>query len=69
VRLIEQDYALHTDPKAVDALHESVDALAALAASLKSQSAANVPVMTDVEQALAALNRHIEVARSRMLAD
>lgn len=26
VRLIEQDYALHADPKAVDALHESVDA-------------------------------------------
>ena len=48
VRLIEQDYALHADPKSVDALHERVDALAALAGSLKAGSAANLPLMTEV---------------------
>src|SRR3989344_8919519 len=42
VRLIEQDYALHADPKSVDALHEQVDALAALAASLKAESATKI---------------------------
>lgn len=72
VRLIEQDYALHADPKAVDALHESVDALAALAASLKAQSAANVPVMTDVEEALAAYRKafdeFVELTQTKDLA-
>ncbi|QXI30244.1 methyl-accepting chemotaxis protein [Pseudomonas vanderleydeniana] len=53
VRLLEQDYALHSNPKTVDALHEGVDGLAALAQTLKAQSPANVAVMNDVEQALA----------------
>ena len=57
VRLIEQEYALHANPKAAEALNESVDALAALAVSLKAQSVANVSVMTDVEQALAAYRK------------
>jgi len=57
VRLIEQDYALHADPKAVDALHERVDALTALAVSLKAQSATNAAVMTEVEQALVAYRK------------
>ncbi|WWG81300.1 methyl-accepting chemotaxis protein [Pseudomonas poae] len=72
VRLIEQDYALHADPKAVDALHERVDALAALAASLKAQSAANGPVMTDVEQALDAYRKafdgFVELTQAKDLA-
>jgi CHASE3 domain sensor protein len=52
VRLLEQEYALRGNPKTADALHEGVDGLIALATQLKAQSAANVPVMTDVEQSL-----------------
>ena len=72
VRLIEQDYALHADPKSVDALHERVDALAALAGSLKAGSAANVPLMTEVEQALAAYRKafdeFVELTQTKDLA-
>jgi len=72
VRLIEQDYALHADPKSVDALHEQVDALAALAASLKAESATNVPLMTEVEQALAAYRKafdeFVELTQTKDLA-
>ncbi|PQP03118.1 methyl-accepting chemotaxis protein [Pseudomonas frederiksbergensis] len=57
VRLLEQDYALRGDPKTVDALHAGVDALIALATELKAQSAANVPVMNDVEQSLVAYRK------------
>ncbi|MBV6822733.1 methyl-accepting chemotaxis protein [Pseudomonas sp. PD9R] len=57
VRLLEQEYALHGNPKTADALHEGVDGLIALATQLKTQSAANVPVMTDVEQSLGAYRK------------
>ncbi|SDS94870.1 methyl-accepting chemotaxis protein [Pseudomonas fuscovaginae UPB0736] len=57
VRLLEQDYALHSNPKTVDALHEGVDGLTALAQTLKAQSPANVAIMNDVEQALAAYRK------------
>ncbi|KIH81912.1 Methyl-accepting chemotaxis protein I (serine chemoreceptor protein) [Pseudomonas batumici] len=57
VRLLEQEYALHSDPKTVDALHKGVDGLLAQAQTLKAQSPANVPVMTDVEQALGAYRK------------
>ncbi|MCK3837900.1 MULTISPECIES: methyl-accepting chemotaxis protein [Pseudomonas] len=57
VRVIEQNYALHADPKAVDALHGSVDALLAQAISLKARSAVNERVMSDVEQALIAYRK------------
>jgi methyl-accepting chemotaxis protein len=57
VRLLEQEYALHGNPKTADALHEGLDGLVALATQLKAQSAANVPVMTDVEQSLAAYRK------------
>lgn len=57
VRVIEQNYALHADPKAVDALHGSVDALLAQAISLKARSATNERVMSDVEQALIAYRK------------
>ncbi|MCK1793644.1 methyl-accepting chemotaxis protein [Pseudomonas sp. TNT19] len=54
VRLLEQEYALRGDAKTVEALHAGVDDLIALATGLKQASAANVPVMSDVEQSLAA---------------
>ncbi|MGX0891843.1 methyl-accepting chemotaxis protein [Pseudomonas sp. ADAK2 TE3594] len=57
VRLLEQEYALHGNPKTADALHAGVDALIALATQLKAQSAANVPVMNDVEQSLGAYRK------------
>ncbi|EJM87553.1 methyl-accepting chemotaxis protein [Pseudomonas sp. GM74] len=57
VRLLEQEYALHDNPKTVDALHEGVDGLIALAGQLKAASAANVPVMNDVEQSLGAYRK------------
>nr|WP_180202712.1 methyl-accepting chemotaxis protein [Pseudomonas sp. SbOxS1]NYU02220.1 methyl-accepting chemotaxis protein [Pseudomonas sp. SbOxS1] len=57
VRLLEQEYALHGSPKTVDALHAGVDGLVDLANQLKSASAANVPVMNDVEQSLAAYRK------------
>ncbi|MEJ5061873.1 methyl-accepting chemotaxis protein [Pseudomonas sp. MYb330] len=57
VRLLEQEYALHANPKTVDSLHEGVDALIALANQLKAQSAVNVPVMNDVEQSLGAYRK------------
>ncbi|OOG14135.1 methyl-accepting chemotaxis protein [Pseudomonas sp. C9] len=57
VRLLEQEYALHGNPKTADALHEGVDGLIALATQLKAASAANVPVMNDVEQSLGAYRK------------
>ena len=57
LRLLEQEYALHSDAKTVDALHASVDGLLAQAVELKQQSAANEPAMVDVEQALAAYRK------------
>ncbi|VVQ33036.1 hypothetical protein PS943_03115 [Pseudomonas fluorescens] len=57
VRLLEQEYALHGNPKTADALREGVDGLIALATQLKAASAANVPVMNDVEQSLGAYRK------------
>ncbi|NWD77166.1 methyl-accepting chemotaxis protein [Pseudomonas gingeri] len=72
VRLLEQEYALHSDPKTVDALHQGVDGLLAQAQVLKTQSAANVPVMTDVEQALGAYRKafdeFVELTQTKDLA-
>jgi methyl-accepting chemotaxis protein len=72
VRLIEQDYALHADPKAVDALHASVDALLAQATRLKARSASNERVMGDVEQALVAYRKafdeFVELTQTKDLA-
>ncbi|KAF1010916.1 MAG: Methyl-accepting chemotaxis protein McpQ [Pseudomonas fluorescens] len=69
VRLIEQDYALHSDPKSVDTLHASVDALAGQAAALKAQ---NGPAMADVEKALAAYRKafdeFVEITQAKDLA-
>ena len=72
VRLLEQNYALHGDSKTADALHEGVDGLIALATQLKAQSAANVPVMNDVEQALGAYRKafdeFVELTQAKDLA-
>ncbi|RBH59715.1 MULTISPECIES: methyl-accepting chemotaxis protein [Pseudomonas] len=72
VRLLEQEYALRSDPKTVDALHQGVDGLLAQAQVLKAQSAANVPVMTDVEQALGAYRKafdeFVELTQTKDLA-
>jgi methyl-accepting chemotaxis protein len=57
VRLLEQEYALHGNPKTADALREGVDGLIVLATQLKAASAANVPVMKDVEQSLGAYRK------------
>ena len=57
VRLLEQEYALRGDAKTVEALHAGVEELIALANGLKQASAANVPVMNDVEQSLAAYRK------------
>jgi len=57
VRLLEQEYALHGNPKVATALREGVDGLIALANELKAQSPANVPVMSDVEQSLGAYRK------------
>nr|WP_053161965.1 methyl-accepting chemotaxis protein [Pseudomonas sp. P1.8] len=42
VRLLEQEYALHANPETIDALHEGVDGLIALATQLKAGSSASV---------------------------
>ena len=57
VRLLEQEYALRGNPKTADALREGVDALVVLAGELKAQTPANVPVMSEVEQALGAYRK------------
>nr|WP_053150042.1 methyl-accepting chemotaxis protein [Pseudomonas sp. Pf153] len=72
VRLLEQEYALRSDPKTVDALRQGVDGLLALANELEAKSTANVPVMNDVEQALAAYRKafdeFVELNQSKELA-
>jgi methyl-accepting chemotaxis protein len=60
VRLQEQDYALHGDPKVVESLHAGVDALHALAEELKGQSAANQTMMGQVQTALAAYRKSFD---------
>jgi len=72
VRLQEQEYALHGDPKVVDALHIGVDALQALAEELKGQSAANQTIMSQVQSALTAyrksFDQFVEISQSKDLA-
>jgi methyl-accepting chemotaxis protein len=72
VRLLEQDFALHSDPKVVDELHAGLDALNAQAETLKSSSAVNQRVMTEVQQALAAYRKSfdefVSISQSKDLA-
>ncbi|RIJ07476.1 methyl-accepting chemotaxis protein [Pseudomonas sp. 91RF] len=57
VRLLEQDYALHGNPKTADALHGGVDGLIAMADQLKALSPGNESVMNDVQQSLGAYRK------------
>ncbi|MDB6143466.1 MAG: chemotaxis protein [Pseudomonas sp.] len=72
VRLQEQDYALHSDPKVIESLHAGIDALQALAEQLKGQSAANQSMMSQVQSALTAyrksFDQFVEISQSKDLA-
>jgi methyl-accepting chemotaxis protein len=72
VRLIEQDYALHSDPKQVESMHAGLDGLNAQAEQLKSASAANQTMMTEVQQGLAAyrqaFDQFVSLTQSKDLA-
>ncbi|MDB5981212.1 MAG: trg 5 [Pseudomonas sp.] len=72
VRLQEQDYALHSDPKVVESLHAGVDALQTLAEQLKGQSAASQNMMSQVQSALTAyrksFDQFVEISQSKDLA-
>ena len=72
VRLLEQDFALHSDPKTVDDLHARLDALSAQAEQLKSSSAVNLQVMSQVQEALAAyrksFDQFVSISQSKDLA-
>ncbi|WPO98845.1 methyl-accepting chemotaxis protein [Pseudomonas sp. HR96] len=72
VRLLEQRFALHADPKDADALRQSVDQLKAQAEALKLDSAANVAAMGEVQQALAdylkAFNQSVDISQAKDLA-
>ncbi len=60
VRLLEQDYALRSDPKIVDELHGGIENLNLLAENLKGQSPANQQMMTQVQQGLAAYRKSFD---------
>ncbi|OCR21786.1 chemotaxis protein [Pseudomonas syringae] len=60
VRLLEQDYALRSDPKIVEELHAGVENLNLLAENLKGQSPANQQMMTQVQQGLAAYRKSFD---------
>ncbi|HEX8540456.1 MAG TPA: methyl-accepting chemotaxis protein [Pseudomonas sp.] len=60
VRLLEQDYALRSDPKIVEELHAGVENLNVLAENLKGQSPANQQMMTQVQQGLAAYRKSFD---------
>ena len=72
VRLLEQDYALHGDPKVVEELHAGLDALMAQAEQLKAGSGVNQQVMGQVQQALAAYRKSfdefVSISQSKDLA-
>jgi methyl-accepting chemotaxis protein len=72
VRLLEQDYALRSDPKVAEQLHAGVDQLNALAEQLKSQSPANQAMMSQVQQALAdyrtSFDQFVDISQSKDLA-
>ena len=72
VRLLEQEFALHGDGKTVEALHQGIDELKTLAASLKARSPGNASVMTEVEQSLSAyrlaFDQFVELTSAKDLA-
>ncbi|AKJ98341.1 chemotaxis transducer [Pseudomonas sp. Cab53] len=72
VRLLEQEYALRSDPKTADTLRKGVDGLVAQADALKAQTPENLSVMNDVQQALAdyrkAFDEFVGLSQSKDLA-
>lgn len=72
VRLLEQDYALRSDPKVAEQLHAGIDQLNAQAEQLKAQSPANQAMMSQVQQALAdyrkSFDQFVDISQSKDLA-
>jgi len=72
VRLLEQDYALRSDPKVAEQLHAGIDQLNAQAEQLKGQSPANQAMMSQVQQALAdyrkSFDQFVDISQSKDLA-
>src|SRR5471030_387252 len=72
VRLLEQDYALHSNPKVADELHAGIDGLLALAEQLKGQSTTNQSMMTEVQQALGdyrkSFDQYVSISQRKDLA-
>jgi methyl-accepting chemotaxis protein len=72
VRLLEQDYALHGDPKVVEQVHAGLDGLNAQAEQLKAVAPINEQVMGQVQQALAAyrasFDEFVSISQSKDLA-
>lgn len=72
VRLLEQEYALRSDPKIVEQLHVGVDELNAMAEQLKSQSPASESRMIEVQQTLGAYRRSfdqfVDISQSKDIA-
>nr|WP_200979121.1 methyl-accepting chemotaxis protein [Pseudomonas cichorii] len=72
VRLLEQEYALHSDPKVVEQVHARIDDLNTLAQSLQEQSPASAERLTQVQQALAAYRKSfdefVDISQSKDLA-
>ncbi|MBC3955463.1 HAMP domain-containing protein [Pseudomonas sp. DOAB1067] len=72
VRLLEQNYALHSNPKTVEQLHAGVEELRALAEAVKARSPANEAMMGQVQQALAAyrksFDQFVDISQSKDLA-
>jgi len=72
VRLLEQDYALRSDPKVAEQLHAGIDQLNGQAEQLKGQSPANQAMMSQVQQALAdyrkSFDQFVDISQSKDLA-
>jgi methyl-accepting chemotaxis protein len=72
VRLLEQAFALHGDPKVVDELHAGLDGLNAQAEQLKSTSAVNQQLMGQVQLSLASYRKSfdefVSISQSKELA-
>ncbi|SHN25917.1 methyl-accepting chemotaxis protein [Pseudomonas asturiensis] len=72
VRLLEQDYALHSNPKTVEQLHVGVEELSALAEAVKARSPSSEAMMGQVQQALAAyrksFDQFVDISQSKDLA-
>ena len=72
VRLLEQDYALHSDPKVAERLRVELDALNARVEALTLASPNNAAVMVQVRQALLEYRRsfdaYVDISQSKDLA-